>query len=123
MKKKIPCGSATRPFAFRRSIPGRTRETAFPAPWSRTEPTRRQVPPVSTRAARSPAGRQNSRNRRALRSAATPPPQFLFCLPSTYARWGFLRVDFAREVPARIVAGQEGLEPPTFGFGDRRSAN
>jgi hypothetical protein len=22
-----------------------------------------------------------------------------------------------------ILAGQEGIEPPTFGFGDRRSAN
>ena len=22
-----------------------------------------------------------------------------------------------------VLAGQEGIEPPTFGFGDRRSAN
>jgi hypothetical protein len=26
-------------------------------------------------------------------------------------------------LPLRMLAGQEGIEPPTCGFGDRRSAN
>jgi hypothetical protein len=32
-------------------------------------------------------------------------------------------IDKFNAVIYQMMAGQEGLEPPTFGFGDRRSTN
>jgi hypothetical protein len=45
--------------------------------------------------------------------------------PSTIQRKMAMITTNAATIPVvwMVLAGQEGLEPPTFGFGDRRSAN
>ena len=106
------------------TIPARTRRT--PCPGSENKPTarrRRARPAPSARAARA-AARRSSRSppapraqqeRRAMRNLdlvdhGQP------CGVSTLLRGN-------SPTRAGAVAGQEGIEPPTCGFGDRRSAN